>query len=62
MISPPVGDGPLLPEGRRYVVELVGVRDLPDDATAAYEASYDAETRTLRLIFFGVIGALKTGG
>ncbi len=48
-IFPPTGDRSLLPQGRRYAVELIGVRDLPDDATAAYEASYDPATRTLRL-------------
>ena len=48
-ISPPIGDSSLLPEERRYVVELVGVRDLPDDATAAYESSYDSATRTLQI-------------
>ncbi len=51
-ISPPVGDAVLIPENRRYEIELVGVEDrLPDDATAAYESGYDAETRTLRLTF-----------
>ena len=52
MISPPVGDTGLVPENRRYAVELVGVENrLPDDATCAYEADYDAEKRTLSLRF-----------
>ena len=52
MISPPIGDRGLIPEDRRYVVELVGVENrLPDDASCAYEAGYDAGTRTLRLTF-----------
>ena len=50
MISPPIGEASLLPEHRRYVVELVGVENrLPDEATCAYEASYDPHTRTLSL-------------
>jgi hypothetical protein len=48
-VSPPVGDGTLIPQSRRYIIELVGVKDGPDEATAACEASYDAATRTLRL-------------
>lgn len=52
MISPPIGDAALIPENRRYEIELVGVENrLPDDATATYESGYDAETRTLRLTF-----------
>lgn len=50
MISPPVGDVSLIPERRRYVVELVGVEDrLPDDATCDYSVSYDTDGRTLRI-------------
>ena len=50
MISPPLGDRTIIPENRRYVVELVGVENrLPDEATCALESSYDERTRTLRL-------------
>lgn len=50
MISPPLGEADLIPADRRYQVELVGVEDrLPDEATCAYDAAYDAETRTLKL-------------
>ncbi len=49
-VSPPIGDMSLVPGDRRCEVELVGVEDrLPDEVTCAYEAGYDAATRTLRL-------------
>ncbi len=52
VVSMPVGDAGLIPGGRRYEIDLVGVEHrLPDEASSAYESSYDAETRTLRLIF-----------
>ena len=52
MIFPPDDDRGLVPENRRYQVELVGVEDrLPDEATGDCESSYDAEARTLRLTF-----------
>ena len=51
VVSPPVGDGTLIPENRRYEIELVGVENrLPDEASSLYESGYDAETRTLRFI------------
>ncbi|MBQ9038529.1 MAG: hypothetical protein IJ119_03470 [Clostridia bacterium] len=50
-VSPPVGDIGLIPENRRYEIELVGMENrLPDEATGAYEFAFDAGTRTLRLI------------
>ena len=49
VIPPPDGDRKIIPENRRYVVELVGVQTAPDEANVAYEASYDAGSRTLRL-------------
>ena len=49
MISPPIGDKTLIPEKRRYTLELVGVDVPPDDATCAYESSYNQVTRSLRL-------------
>lgn len=50
MISPPLGDRTIIPENRRYVIELVGVENrLPDEAMCALESSYDTRTRTLRL-------------
>ena len=48
-VSPPIGDKTLVPENRRYVLELVGVDVPPDDATCAYESSYNQVTRSLRL-------------
>ena len=49
-IGAPQGDASVIPEGRRYVVELVCMPDqAPDRASCAYSASYDAQTRTLTL-------------
>ncbi|MBR2824317.1 MAG: hypothetical protein IKE24_11605 [Clostridia bacterium] len=49
-ILPAEGDESVLPENRRYTVELNGVTDtLPDDASCAFSASYDAARRTLTL-------------
>ena len=49
-VFPPVGDAGLIPLDRRYAIELVGVENrAPDEATAPYETSYDAGTRTLRI-------------
>ena len=51
-ISPPRGATELVPEGRRYALELVGVENRnPDEANCDYEAGYDAGTRTLKLSF-----------
>lgn len=53
-LFPPEGDASVLPENRRYAVELCGVENrLPDEADAAYEAAYDAQTRALRLTLPG---------
>jgi len=50
MVSPPLGSAALIPEDRRYEIELVGMENrLPDEATGAYESVYDAGTRTLLL-------------
>ena len=50
MISPPIGANGLIPEGRRYAVEIVGVENrLPDEAIPACQSSYDEDTRTLRI-------------
>ena len=49
-IAPPDGDAALIPEGRSCSIELVGVENrLPDEASCAFDSTYDAETRTLRL-------------
>lgn len=49
-IRPTEGEISLLPEGRRYEVELYGVGNTaPDEASCAYETAYDAERRVLRL-------------
>ena len=44
------GDASVVPEGRRYIVDLCGVANvLPDQASCAYTADYDEQTRTLSL-------------
>ncbi len=49
-VSPPRGDAGIIPEDRRWVVELVGVENrLPDEADCDYEAEYDPRTRTLSI-------------
>ncbi len=49
-IGAPQGDASVIPEGRRYDVELACMPDrAPDRASCAYSASYDAQTRTLTL-------------
>ena len=49
-IYPAEGECAVLPEGRRYTVELCGFANcLPDAADCAYEAHYDEEKRSLFL-------------
>ena len=49
-IAAPAGDEGVIPSARRYVVELCGVGNrLPDQASCAYTAEYNAENRTLSL-------------
>ncbi len=47
-ILPVEGDASLLPENRRYSVELNGVSDTPpDEASCGFTSKYDADTRAL---------------
>ncbi len=49
-IAPPEGETELLPQNRRYEVALYGVRNvLPDGASCACRAAYDADRRILLL-------------
>lgn len=49
-ILPPRGDASLIPAGRRYVVEFCGMPDLPpEQASCAFDADYDAGTRSLTI-------------
>ena len=49
-ILPPEGETAVLPEGRRYTVELNGFADVsPDESSAGYTAAYDARRRALTL-------------
>lgn len=49
-IRPAEGDTAVLPEGRRYVVELCGFADCaPDAATCGFETRYDDQKRSLFL-------------
>ena len=53
-ILPPEGDASVLPAKRRYAVELIGVEERkPDEASCAYEMSYDADRRALTIALEG---------
>jgi len=59
-ILPPEGDRSLLPPGRRYTVELNGVREaLPDSANVTYTCAYDGRRRAMRFELEEKTGRLR---
>ena len=49
-IDPPEGDHALIPDNRRYIVEMSGIGNvLPDSCSCGYTAKYDEGRRALTL-------------